>query len=833
MFRRIRCNQSTIFLSTILATIQLCSPTAFGQALEEVIVTAERRELNLQQTPISVSAFNQIELDRLGLQTTEDIANFIPNVSVGTAFGSGDQNATFSIRGAGQFRNTTFFDRGVGLYIDDVYYPRNSGAILRILDVERVEVLRGPQGTLFGRNNTGGAIRYISQKPEQEFNADAELTGGDYGRVDLKGHVNVPLGDRAAFRLTGADFSRDGYIKGQNGQVKGDVDITAVRAQFRFQPTDTLDFTVAYAVDDSKDNGQTGINVAVDEFDPTILADGMGGMSGTEINGRVPTLIYEEPTFGCYWNMGALNGPCVTPEFDPNDPSTYFSNEFAVAPGFYNYVGGDFDARSSENTFTTFELNWNMTDSVTLTAVGGTIEGERDDIFDDDMTPLPIISQTSRDSWNSESIELRFSGDHDRLSWTAGYYYFQEDASSYQLSTNYDCSPMGMNLDLDACGPDSGESTEVIDSDATGLFGQISYALTEKLGITVGYRSTEDTKGAGALLLNEPGVAAEFGTNPLVIAADPITNDALINAGNSWTSDDYRFVVDYQVNDDVFTYLSWSTAYKAGGFSDMITDDTDSDYATVGRDGDPGTGDEGMARFGLIPYDPESVVGFEIGVRSEWLDQRLRLNASIFDMQFTDRHIRAQDRFFQNPPFTANASQLDIQGIEIDLMYAITDNLRLTTALGTLDSAYSDIDPSATGGVFNETPRERMPELSATLGLRHTSNLSNGAEMVLSGTAAYTDEFYNGSSSNHQELINAYTLLSLRGEYWAPSRDWHISLTCTNCLDDEVVRGATDMEGLRTLPDGSIGGGGAGTGANRWEVGPPRMLALSFGYHLN
>ena len=145
MTHRIRCNISTIFLSTIVAGLQFLSTTAFGQALEEVIVTAERRELNLQQTPISVSAFNQLELDRLGLQTTEDIANFVPNVSVGTAFGSGDQNATFSIRGAGQFRNTTFFDRGVGLYIDDVYYPRNAGAILRILDVERVEVLRGPQ----------------------------------------------------------------------------------------------------------------------------------------------------------------------------------------------------------------------------------------------------------------------------------------------------------------------------------------------------------------------------------------------------------------------------------------------------------------------------------------------------------------------------------------------------------------------------------------------------------------------------------------------------------------------------------------------------------------
>ena len=832
MIHEIRDHPFTIFISAILASLQFYSSTASGQALEEIIVTAERRELNLQQTPISVSAFSQLELDRLGLQDAEDIANFIPNVSVGTAFGAGDSSATFSIRGAGQFRNTTFFDRGVGLYIDEVYYPRNSGAILRVLDVERVEVLRGPQGTLFGRNNTGGAIRYISQKPEPEFNADVELTAGDYNRFDLKGHVNVPLGDKAAFRLTGADLSRDGYIKGQNGQVKGNLDVTAVRAQLRFQPTDNLDLTVAYAVDDSKDNGQTGIFVAVDEFDPTILPNGMTGMGGTEINGNIPTLIYEEPTFGCYWNMGVLNGPCVTPEFDPNDPTTYYSNEFAVAPGFYNYVGGDFDSRSSENQFTTFELNWGMTDSLTLTAVGGAIDGDRDDIYDGDMTPLPILSYIAQDSWNSESIEVRFSGDHERLSWTAGYYWFEEDASSYTSLSNYDCSPMGMNLDLDTCGPDNSEVTELIDSKATGLFGQISFDITEKLGLTLGYRSTEDIKGAGALILGDPQVAAEFGTNPLVISADPVTNDANIFADNGWTSDDYRFVIDYAWNDDLFTYLSWSTAYKAGGFADFINDDTGSDYVNVGRDGIPGTGDEGMARFGLIPYDPEYVEGLELGLRSEWLDRRLRFNASIFDMRFTDRHIRSQDRFFQNPPFTANASQLDIDGIEVDLMYAITENLRLTSAIGTLNSEYSGIDPSATGGVFNETPRERMPDISATIGLRHTSNLANGGELIVSGNAAFTDDFYNGSSSNHQELINAYTLMTLRGEYWSPNGNWHVSVSCTNCLDDEVVRGATDMEGLRTLPDGSTGGGGAGVGANRWEVAPPRMFGVSFGYHM-
>jgi len=839
-------NRSRVLSAACLsvpAALQLFSGAAFGQELEEVIVTAERRELNLQQTPISVTAFNQLELDRLGLQNAEDIANFIPNVSVGTAFGSGDSVATFSIRGAGQFRNTTFFDRGVGLYIDEMYYPRNAGAILRVMDVERVEVLRGPQGTLFGRNNTGGAIRYISQKPEQEFNADVELTGGEYSRFDIKGHVNVPLSDAAAFRFTGASLSRDGYIFGENGQTKGNLDTTVARGQFRFAPSDDFDLTVAYSVDDSSDNGRTGIYVGVDEFDPSILADGMGSPEIREPlmvhpDGRMiqrALLIYEEPTFGCYWagGMGTLTGPCVTPGFNPNDPSTYYSDEYATAPGFYNYVGGDLDSRGSSNEFTTFELNWGLSDSITFTAVGGTIDGAQDDTYDSDMTPLPILSNITDETWNSESIELRFSGEHERISWTGGYYWFEEEASSYNFAMSYDCSPMGMNIDLDSCATDDSEVTEFIDSAATGLFGQVVFHVTERMNVTLGYRSTEDEKGAGAVILNSARVAAQFGTNPLVISADPATNDATVFRDNSWTSDDYRFVIDYQWNDDIFTYLSWSTAYKAGGFADFINDDTRSAAVLEGRDGVPGTGDEIQARFGLIPYNPEYVTGYELGLRSEWLDRRLRFNAAIFDSRFTDRHIRSQDRFFQNPPFTTNASQLDINGIEFDLMYAVTDNLRLTSSVGTLDSMYSGIDPSATGGVFNETPRERMPGISATLGLRHTSNLDNGGELVLSGNAAFTDEFYNGSSSNHQALIAAYTLLTLRGEYWAPDGSWHVTVSCTNCMDDEVVRGATDMAGHRILPDGSIGGGGAGVGYHRWEVGPPRMIGVSFGYHLN
>ena len=286
---------------------------------------------------------------------------------------------------------------------------------------------------------------------------------------------------------------------------------------------------------------------------------------------------------------------------------------------------------------------------MTLTAVGGAIAGTQDETYDGDMTPLPIIWNVNDASWDSETIELRFSGEHERISWTGGYYWFEEEASNYNNQAEYDCSPMGMNLDLDSCMLNDSHVTEFIDSGATGLFGQIVFHVTERMNLTLGYRSTEDEKGAGAVILNSPRVAAQFGTNPLVISADPATNDVTVFRSNSWTSDDYRFVLDYQWNDDLFTYLSWSTAYKAGGFADFINDDTRSAAVLQGRDGVPGTGDEIQPRFGLIPYDPEYVEGYELGLRSEWLDRRLRLNGAIFDMRFTDRHIRSPGQVLPEP----------------------------------------------------------------------------------------------------------------------------------------------------------------------------------------
>ena len=164
--------------------------------------------------------------------------------------------------------------------------------------------------------------------------------------------------------------------------------------------------------------------------------------------------------------------------------------------------------------------------------MGGAIDGDRDDIYDGDMTPLPILSYIAQDSWNSESIEVRFSGDHERLSWTAGYYWFEEDASSYQSLSNYGLQPHGHEPRSRHLRSRQQRGHRAHDSKATGLFGQISFDITEKLGLTLGYRSTEDIKGAGALILGDPQVAAEFGTNPLVISADPVTNDANIFADN-------------------------------------------------------------------------------------------------------------------------------------------------------------------------------------------------------------------------------------------------------------------------------------------------------------
>src|SRR5687768_15782651 len=227
-----------------------------------IIVTSERRATNLQDTPLSVVAITDEAAAAKGIEDLEDLSKFTPNLSITPTRGGGNNSAYFVIRGIGGGGGATG-ERGVGLYVDGIYMPRTSGAVLRVLDIDRIEVLRGPQGTLFGRNSTGGAIRIFSKQPDDEFEGYARGTYGSRERTDIMGSVNVPIGEGFAIRAQAAYLKQDGWVQRGTEKLGAREDIVA-RVQARIEPNDGVRATFGFLYNEGKANGTPTV---MTEFD--------------------------------------------------------------------------------------------------------------------------------------------------------------------------------------------------------------------------------------------------------------------------------------------------------------------------------------------------------------------------------------------------------------------------------------------------------------------------------------------------------------------------------------------------------------------------------------
>ena len=293
-----------IRLLGILGLASLNAGTVFAQSsgagLEEVIVTAQRREEDLQSTPISIAAFSSERLRDLNVLDTRALAEFVPNFSIGNGTGRSGDVASLSIRGVNEALLSIVADPAVGIYIDDVYYGRPQLSFLRLIDVERVEILRGPQGTLFGKNSNGGAVRYITQKPEfGDVGGYLNTTMGDFGRLDVSGAVNLPLSDEAAIRIKAASLTRDGYVdRLADGGALGTEDAVYGNVQLRWQPSERLDLNLS--LDYSKSDADLGPHKVIDyyrfngapDFSPPLLSPGAAGTAAWNLGmGHISTRV--------------------------------------------------------------------------------------------------------------------------------------------------------------------------------------------------------------------------------------------------------------------------------------------------------------------------------------------------------------------------------------------------------------------------------------------------------------------------------------------------------------------------------------------------------------
>jgi iron complex outermembrane receptor protein len=701
-------------------------------SLEEIIVTAERREADMQDTPISISSMNAGDIEKTGAGSLDQLADFIPNLNITASGAYGKGNPEFNIRGVGAGTSTAgaVTEKPVGLYIDGLYYSRAQGALLSLIDAERIDVLKGPQGTLFGRNTTGGAIAYTSKMPTQEFEGYVKGKFGQYNQRDLQGMVNIPLSDTTAIKLSAAVQKQDGYV--DRGPVDmGNTDDSVLRLQLRSELSDDiqLDFQVSHS--ETKSNGDAR-DISSWELGGTafprnffqglnVLLQAQGEAPLVEND---PRLVLDDYTVANYCTLDDLN------------PLTFGSECKTDLEGSMDVVSA--------------KIKWDLNEDWSLTSITGFLAGEQSNASD--WTWTGGYYRPVNHDFDNYSQEFQLSLETDDLKFVTGLIYFHEDAREDEITREVFVSNAIAAADNDINDvTDRIRRKEEYQSlvDSVGVFAQATYSVTEQLDVTAGIRYSSDEKEVTIERFNTP-----FETN----AARKGTGT------ETWDDVGWRLAASYNLSDDIMLYASATDAYKAG-----IADDSAMERSTNVDN--------------LIPFiPPEEALGFEIGLRSEWLDNRLRLNLTAYKTEYTNRQSTRIITIQENGEDRAviesiNLGDVDFEGFEADFAFAATENLTISGSIGISDYEQIEAPDEVLPGV---------PKTNWTLGFTHEKMLSNGATLDSTLRYGYTDDTYSdqGNTTKDRQTINdGYGLLSGRLEYNS-GENWIVALYGTNLLDE-------------------------------------------------
>jgi iron complex outermembrane receptor protein len=505
------------------APAQEISNAPGARALEEIVVTARKRREGLQDTPISVTAFTGDSLERPGLDSTRDLGAYTPNLISSNGSGvSGNTSAgSFFVRGIGQLDFTLNTDPGVGLYVDDVYVARAVGSVMELLDLEAVEVLRGPQGTLFGRNTIGGAIHLRSQPPTQQTGGTAQLEVGTDALRRGGFAASVPLSDTLLTRWSASYTRRDGFIERHSDGVDlGDTDALAGRVAMRWLATEAV--TADLVLDGARHR---------EESPPTRAA----ALSGTS-------------DFGSFYNaVLARDLDCLPPPGSMTNPAC-FNSQFLTGDPYT--TNATFRSKSELDAWgAALTVAVDVSDTMAVKSITAYRDTEALGHRDGDNSPH-VIAQT-RDTWDhrqfSQELQLTGAAAHDTVNWIVGLYYFEEE---------------GTNLNFVDFAPVFIQSGGSVDNDSTAVFGQMTWNITEAWSLTGGLRYTDETKrfSPDQFVIEDRGTGLPPGF-PLV---PPDQVDATASEVSPHVNIGYRW------SENVMTYATYSEGFKSGGFTQRV-----------------------------------------------------------------------------------------------------------------------------------------------------------------------------------------------------------------------------------------------------------------------
>ena len=720
-------------LLCITGLLFFCSSSiTYGQMLEEVVVTAQKREQSVQDIGIAITTLTGQDIRELGYTSALDVVRQTPGLEVASAYGPGS-SAQVVIRGVGQNDFGEGHESPVTPYIDEFYLVSVPAVDFSMFDLERIEVLRGPQGTLFGRNSTGGLMHYVTAKPTKDTSGFISLGGGEYSEIKAEGAISGSLSDSLAGRLSFISHHSDGFKKNLNPDLGdgGEAGTDAVRAQLLFEPADDLSalFKAEYGEIDTIHNYYESIPLSAPDPETGLFDVNPGGIDFAGFN---------EANFGA----GARNVNTANyPTFLKQD-SLHFS--LRVEKVFENF---------------------------TLTSLTGYLDMDRELQEDCDATAnsLCFAEFPYETDWFTQ--ELRLHGSTDHLRWTAGVFYLNQDAENHPRAT--------FNIPLDgptALDPVTGlyngfalpielAGNCVMNTESFSVFGQVEYDFADKWTAIAGIRWTKDEKDFtdydNATLRSCPG--DPFGLpNFCFLPADggvgvpnPITG--------SYSEDliSFRFEIDYRATDDVLLYASISQGTKGGGFNNgFYSDDIAGDNS-------------------LINYSDEKNIAYEIGFKSTLMNNRVRLNGSAFYYDYNNFQAFNWIGFgglITNSDATSKGGELELESL-------ITDQITIKLGLAALDTNVENVRGRAVNHVADRD-MAYAPDFSANGSLSYDFSLTGDTNVRLFWDWNYVDDRFSNNFSEESERNESYFKHNASAIVdWR--ENWTLTIYARNLSDNE------------------------------------------------
>ena len=716
-------------LAAMLAPLG-AAPVALAQeessrTLEEITVTARQRSESLQGVPVAVTVMDESAIQKSFAQNLGEMGAYAPNVTIGTV--PGFTAASIAIRGVSTGDIPSTFDPAVTVAVDGFYLGHYQASLLDMFDIQQIEVLRGPQGTLFGKNTIGGVINVTTKNPSGEFGVQAKARVGNEGRQDIMAAIDLPIVDDVlAARVSVQQFNFDGFYENTfNGKDAGGQDLLSARAKLLWTPSDTFEALLSFEYIDDDSDTPIVVNTTTDD---KLFYFGAG------------------PSFPSYPGRGS-GGPANLPLGDPFKTGLVTPEDHT--PGFAESKNTDGHEEEVDGVYLT--LNWDLMGG-TLTSITG-YRSVDSDYYNDYVGEPAAIYATIRSVYrDTTSQELRFAGNTDNLDFVVGAYYQQNDMD-YENYTS-----LGPDHPFAGLAPSIPVGGGLTDADGSqeatswAIFGEGSYAISDATSITAGIRYSDDEK--------------DFELSPLFFPTE-----ARVSQSDSWDDTTYRLGVDHQWSDETMIYASFSTGFKSGGFNEQA----------------------GSLTSAATGFDPEEAESFEVGMKSDFLNNTLRLNLAAFWVEYTDLQVDAVVPLpgVGQESIITNAGEVTSYGLEADLMWLATDNLTIDGTLGLLDAEYDkfdcnrDNDATTPDVDCTDFDVKRTPDATASLGATYSMELSRGSALDLNVNATYTDSFYNdiinSDSSEHEDV----TLLNASISYYSPNDMFRVALYGRNLTDEE------------------------------------------------